>query len=52
MVSWRADDTAEIVRRCLERGVIVRDLPDRGLLRASCGYWTSDEDIDRLVDAL
>jgi len=32
--------------------VIVRDLPRTGWLRASCGWWTSGEDIDRLVTAL
>ena len=26
--------------------------PGRGILRASCGYWTSDGDLDRLLDAL
>ena len=35
-----------------EAGVIVRELPGRGILRASCGYWTSDGDLDRLLDAL
>jgi selenocysteine lyase/cysteine desulfurase len=32
--------------------VIIRDLPGTGLLRASCGYWTSEEDIDRLLEGL
>ena len=53
LVSWRVeDDAGEATRRCFEHGVIVRDLPGRGVLRASCGYWTSDEDIERLVNAL
>jgi selenocysteine lyase/cysteine desulfurase len=29
--------------------VLIRDLPGTGLLRASCGYWTSEEDLTRLV---
>ena len=33
-------------------GVLVRELPGRGLVRVSCGWWTSDEDLDRLVAAL
>jgi hypothetical protein len=33
-------------------GVIVRDLPGTGWLRASCGWWTNGDDIDRLVAAL
>ena len=38
--------------RCYEAGVVLRDMPGTGLLRASCGYWTSDDDIDRLIAAL
>jgi selenocysteine lyase/cysteine desulfurase len=30
----------------------VRDLPGTGWLRASCGWWTSGEDIDRLIAGL
>ena len=33
-------------------GVIVRDLPGRGLVRASVGWWTNDDDLERLVAAL
>jgi selenocysteine lyase/cysteine desulfurase len=32
--------------------VVIRDLPGLGLLRASCGFWTSDDDLDRLLAAL
>jgi L-cysteine/cystine lyase len=53
LVTWRADgDPEEIAVRAYERGVVIRDLPRTDLLRASCGYWTSEEDIERLVDAL
>jgi selenocysteine lyase/cysteine desulfurase len=38
--------------RLYERGVVVRDLPGTGSLRASCGWWTNDEDLDRLVTEL
>jgi L-cysteine/cystine lyase len=38
--------------RLYDAGVIVRDLPGTGWLRASCGWWTSGDDIDRLVAAL
>jgi L-cysteine/cystine lyase len=41
----------EAAARCRERDVIVRPLPN-GWLRASCGWWTSAEDIDRLVEAV
>jgi L-cysteine/cystine lyase len=53
LVSWRWDgDTTEVAKKLGEEGVIIRDLPGTGLLRASCGYWTSDDDIDRLISAL
>jgi selenocysteine lyase/cysteine desulfurase len=45
-------DPSDIAARLLEHGVIARDLPGTGWLRVSCGYWTSEEDLERLVDAL
>jgi L-cysteine/cystine lyase len=47
----RGDAAAEAAR-LYDSGVILRDLPGTGWLRASCGWWTSGEDIDRLIDAL
>jgi L-cysteine/cystine lyase len=54
LVSWRvpADESADVVARLAEAGVIVRDLPGRGLVRASVGWWTNDDDLERLVRAL
>ena len=54
LVSWRvpADESADVVSRLAEADVIVRDLPGRGLVRASVGWWTSEDDLDRLVGAL
>lgn len=53
LVSWKADgDSAAIVSRLAEAGVIVRHLPSLGWLRASCGFWTNEEDLERLVDGL
>ena len=54
LVSWRvsADESADAVGRLAEAGVIVRDLPGRGLVRASVGWWTSDDDLDRLLAGL
>lgn len=49
---WPGDDTAAPAEHALERGVLIRDLPGTGLLRVSCGYWTSDEDLERLLEAL
>jgi L-cysteine/cystine lyase len=45
-------EAAEDAARLYERGVIVRDLPGTGWLRASCGWWTTDEQVERLVAAL
>jgi L-cysteine/cystine lyase len=54
LVSWRvpADESADIVARLADAAVIVRDLPGRGLVRASVGWWTNEDDLDRLVAAL
>jgi len=30
----------------------VREIPGRGIVRASCGWWTSDEDVERLAAGL
>lgn len=45
-------DPTELVADLAERGVIVRELPGRNLVRASCGWWTNDDDLDRLVDGV
>ena len=52
LVSFRADEPAELAARLGEQGVVVRDLPGTGLVRASCGFWTSEEDVERLVRGL
>lgn len=53
LVSFRPQgDAAEAATRAYERGVVVRDLPPLGWLRVSCGYWTSDEDLERLLGSL
>lgn len=53
LVSFRPKgEAAEITAAAAGRGVIVRDLPGTPWLRASCGYWTSDEDLERLLDAV
>ena len=51
LVSWRpaGEEPAAVVRRLADAGVVVRDIPETGLVRASIGWWTSDDDLDRLV---
>ena len=46
-----AGDPDELVAACHDRGVVIRRLPN-GWLRASCGWWNSSEDIDRLIAAV
>jgi L-cysteine/cystine lyase len=54
LVAWRVpvEDSADVVARLADAGVIVRDLPGRGLVRASVGWWTNEDDLERLVAAL
>ena len=53
LVSFRPpSDPTELVAALHERGVIVRELPGRNLVRASCGWWTNEDDLQRLVDGV
>jgi L-cysteine/cystine lyase len=49
LVSWRAEDADAEVTRLLAEGIIVRSIPSAGLVRASVGAWTSEEEIERLA---
>ncbi len=49
LVSWRASDPEETVERMARAGAVVRSLPGRGLVRASVGAWSSEEDLERVV---
>jgi L-cysteine/cystine lyase len=54
LVSWRvpAEESAELVAKAAAADVIIRELPGRGLLRASVGWWSNEDDLERLVAAL
>ena len=52
LVSFRSDEPEALVARLAESDVVVRDLPGTGWVRASCGWWTSDEDLERLLRVL
>jgi L-cysteine/cystine lyase len=45
-------NAAETVTSLYEAGVVVREIPETGWVRVSCGYWNTDEHLQRLVDAL
>jgi L-cysteine/cystine lyase len=49
LVSWAAEDVDAEVARLAGEGVIVRSIPAFGLVRASVGAWTSEDEIERLV---
>ena len=52
LVAFRADDPPAVVERLAGAGVVVREIPATGLVRASCGWWTGEDDLQRLVAAL
>jgi L-cysteine/cystine lyase len=49
LVTFRpTSDPTELVEKLRAEGV----LPGRNLIRVSCGYWTSDDDLERLLGGL
>ena len=52
LVSFASPDPEHERERLLERGVILRNIPDRPWLRASVGAWNDEDDLDRLLVAL
>jgi L-cysteine/cystine lyase len=50
LVSFRpTGDPTELVASLQDAGVILRELPGRNLVRASVGWWTSEDDVQRLA---
>jgi L-cysteine/cystine lyase len=52
LVAFRADDPPVLVAKLAEEGVVVREIPKTGLVRVSCGWWTNEDDLQRLASAL
>jgi L-cysteine/cystine lyase len=53
LVSFRPPgEPTELVQALAERDVIVREIPGTNLVRASCGWWTSEDDLRRLAAGL
>ena len=52
LVAFHAEDPPALVATLFAAGIVVRDLPGTGLVRVSCGWWTNDDDLERLVAAL
>jgi L-cysteine/cystine lyase len=49
LVSWRARDAQADVARLHREGILVRFIPGIGVVRASVGAWSSEEEIERLA---
>ena len=45
-------EPADVVARCEELGVLLRQIPTHGLVRASVGFWNDERDLEQLVDAV
>ena len=52
LVAFRSEEPAAAVAALAAAGVLVREIPGRGLVRVACGWWTSDDDLERLAAAL
>jgi L-cysteine/cystine lyase len=52
LVAWKDPDPPATRERCTAAGVVIRDLPGTGLLRASVGAWNDESDLERLLNAL
>ena len=52
LVAWEDPDPPATRDRLAAAGVVIRDLPGRGLLRASVGAWNDESDLERLLAGL
>jgi L-cysteine/cystine lyase len=50
LVSWTVADPEAEVQRLAAEGVVVRHIPEWGVVRASVGAWSSEDELDRLVE--
>jgi L-cysteine/cystine lyase len=49
LVSWHADDAAAEVERLAASGFVVRSIPAWGVVRASVGAWSSEDELEQLA---
>lgn len=49
LVAWEAEDPQAEVERLGAQGFIVRSIPTAGLVRASVGAWSSEDELERLA---
>jgi L-cysteine/cystine lyase len=50
LVCWKADDPQAVVERLAAERFVVRSIPGFGLVRASVGAWSSEDELARLVE--
>jgi L-cysteine/cystine lyase len=50
LVSWEAEDPQAEVERLSAQGFVVRSIPVAGLVRASVGAWSSEDELERLAN--
>jgi L-cysteine/cystine lyase len=50
LVSWSAEDPQAEVERLAASGFVVRSIPGAGLIRASVGAWSSEEELEDLAN--
>ncbi len=49
LVSWEAPDAQAEVERLAAEGVVVRSIPSQGLVRASVGAWSTEDEVELLA---
>ena len=49
LVSWKSDDADAEVGRLADEGFVVRSIPSHGYVRVSVGAWSSEDELERLV---
>ncbi len=49
LVSWHVDDPQQEVDRLAGERLLVRSIPGQGLVRASVGAWSSEQELEDLV---
>lgn len=52
LVTFGSEDAAAERDRLKQLGILLRDIPGIGMLRASVGAWNDERDLQRLIDAL
>jgi selenocysteine lyase/cysteine desulfurase len=51
LVSWSVADPEQEVQRLAAAGLVVRSIPIGGLMRASLGAWSSEDEVEQLAAA-